>query len=308
METVVTVIFILTMCVVLYFTFLHGKWVSKNTFVPMVSKKQINELLNQRGPANIADAFTIFEENYSFSFTNVLKAASILGDASGPDEDKAVEYLITNLNSSQPSLVIASAISLGKLKNPKALPALDKWRNTQPKSSDLEREKSLRFQKTQQKEYARRIGAILEDSSEIPSVTELYKKVKDSANWAVNEIRQNIERIQLSDSLSTSDSFKVLNSPEIFYSQTVYKALLRLGEVENNEIPRAINLLISKLTNPDPMVVQLSVVSLGKIGDDKALSALKNLSDITSLENGMLTMFLNDSIEKISLRKKQLLR
>lgn len=305
MKTWEIIVLVLILAPVIYFTILKINFIDQNKLnFPLFSSKQIHEFLDQRGPVTISDALEIFKGGYNYSWNNVLKAALILGDATVPDQKEAVNQLISNLYSSEPKLVAVSAVSLGKLKDPKALPVLEKLIYIQPSKSEVEKEKSLKFERLQREDYAKRIGATLSNYPNIPSADEQYSNVRKSAVWALNEIRGNVERIKSNEPLDVSDAFIVINNQIIFDSGKIYQALLALSHAEGNDTLRAMQLFLSNLTHPDPMVVNLSVLGLGQVGDSSALNELKNLLDYTTFENGMLRDFLNDSIEKISSRIK----
>ncbi|MBU1012444.1 MAG: hypothetical protein KKG99_05520 [Bacteroidetes bacterium] len=305
------IIYVLLFGTLIYFTVLRVIWENKNKFnMPLFTDKQRHELLDKLGPESVSSALEILKRDYNYGWNNLLKASAILGDATGLDEDEAVNQLISNLSVKEPNLVTISAISLGKLRNARALPFLLKLIDSQPSQSEIESEKSLRFQKTQREAYAKRLGANLMNHPNIPSAYEQHEKIREAVMWAIQEINsdelakaERYERIRSGKNLDVSDAFEVFKHPDLFKDEIHMVSSMALTEARGTDIPRAIQQLISNLDHKNMMLVDISVIALGRIADSSVIPRLKKLLADRSWEDSSLEEYINASINEIQLRK-----
>lgn len=305
------IIYVLLFGTIIYLTVLRVIWEGKNKFnLPLLTDRQRHEILDKLGPDSVSSALEILKGDYNYVWNNILKASAILGDATGPDEDEAVNQLINNLSVKEPNLVTISAISLGKLRNARALPFLLELIDSQPGQSEIENEKSLRFQKTQREAYAKRIGAHLTNYPNIPSANEQHEKIRESVMWAIQEIKRNefskaerYERIRSGEILDVSDAFEVFKYPVSFKDEILMVSSMTLTEARGSDLPRAIQQLISNLDHKNMMLVNISVIALGKIADSSVIPRLKKLLMDRNWEDSSLEEYINASIKEIQLRK-----
>jgi len=299
-------IIFLVLAIVIYVWYENFKAKSAQKYkinIPLFSPQQLHEFLKQRGPQSVADAFEINKADYDYGWNNVLKAASILGDAKGTDQTEAVKQLISNLKVDEPNLVAISAVSLGKLKNPLALPHLEKLINSQPNQSEMERQKSLQYEKSQRENYAQRIGATLTNYPSISDPQEKHKKIREAALWAISEIKNaeflKSEKIRTSESMDVSEAFEVFRNQKNFSIGKTLQAAAVLSNAKGSDVPKAIQQLISNLTDTESNLALISVISLGKIGDSSVITRLNKLLEEISAEQEFLRTTIAFTISEI---------
>ncbi|MEW6194820.1 MAG: HEAT repeat domain-containing protein [Bacteroidota bacterium] len=299
------IIFIVA-AIILYIWFERFKSENEKKFklnIPIFTPQQRNEFLDRNGPKNVQEALQIHEGGYNFHWNNVLKAASLLGDAKGEEVPIAVKHLITNLESDEPNIVAISAVSLGKLKDVSAVPHLKKHINSQPSQVQLARVKSLELEKSQREAYAKRIGASITNSRTIPDLNEKHKMIREAVAWAINEIDNSVKeqniRINSSQTINIEEAFTILNNSSQFIKEKQIQALAVLSNAKGNDIPKANKILVQNLINTDNNIVLISIISLGKIGEFTAINDLNRLFQDTPAENVLLRNTISDSIDAI---------
>ena len=152
-----------------------------------IYSKALKGIAKAQGWLSFAEAVELLEGG-GYDYSKGLHAAQMLGELpAGELSARAIRVLIDCLESSEPRMRSTAALSLGRIGDTSAIPALCSAMRSSPTPDEIERERAARFGEEFRQARARREGYSTAGMS-VPSTEELHLEVRKAATWATQEI------------------------------------------------------------------------------------------------------------------------
>ena len=139
------------------------------------------------GALSFAEAIDVLERGGS-TYPRAFEAAQLLGELPPSDySERAVRALAGCLDSPEPKLRLLAAMSLGRIGDASAIPALRVAANSVPRADERAHHQAASFDKQFLEARARREGYSIDNIS-VSAPEEVHADVRQAASWAIQEI------------------------------------------------------------------------------------------------------------------------